>query len=248
MITRQDLADAPLPQHGESYSIVKHDMVLDLIEKALASTEYKIVKEHLYLSGNKQVSEISLTLDYQVSDDVECVIRFLNSYNKQIAFRINTALRVKESGNLFMLSGTNFKRVHKGAALSAIEDSFYMQLIDLKDNFDLLNRQKEALKHKLMSKNQAFLLSAILYLEKSIITSEQLSYIKKEFNKSTYDYGCDKLSAFHYLMIATLAVAQRGTRIDEKYSQHSKLHEFFISTFKLENIAKRLNIENAFPE
>lgn len=241
MVTKKDLADVPLPVYeGNSYTIVKHDMALELIENALKATEFKVIKQNIYLSKNKQISEVVLTLNYSVDADTECVIRFMNSYNKQRAFRIDSALKVKESENIFMLSGSNYKRVHKGKAVSDIDETLYMKLIGLKTEFQILQDQKEALKKVVLTKNQAFILLAILFIEKDIINSEQFNYVKKEFHNSTYNYGCDTLAAFHFLMLCTLAIQKRGSQLDEKYIQQEKLHNFFVTTFKLENIAERL--------
>ena len=247
MISRDSLNSIPLPEYTEgNYTVVKHVKAIEIIENCLQYEDLSILKEHFQLSKGGNACQGNLYLSYSIDDESDCLITFINSYDKSIAFRINAALRMRESGNMFILNNSiygNYKRVHKGKANEDITAHLCTKLQHLKSDFTSLLQQKDQLKNILLNDNDVLVLMGDLFFNKDILTSEQVNYVKKELKNPTYTYNCSTWSAFHFYMLCSLAFQHRGSQVHKIYNQQRDLHDYFIDKYKILVTGQQLVLE-----
>lgn len=232
---RQYLESIPLPVYTTgNYAVVKHTKAIDIIEKCLQQNDLQIVKEFLYTQSKGDVAGGNLTLSFNVDEESDCVVTFLNSYNKQFSFRVNAALRMRESGNLFVLSNSvygNYKRVHKGKANKDIEDTLCHTIQHIKNDFYLLTEQKNKLKNIILDQEDIIFILGDMFFNDDILNSEQVNFVKHQLKEPTYTYNCETCSAFHIYMLCALSFQNRGHMISKFYESHKKLNTYFIEKY-----------------
>jgi hypothetical protein len=123
--TRNYLENAPLPNHGKSYTVISHKQVIDNTIQLLTDSGFVIQKEIYRANMNANVAQGIYhilpinTVDPTIMEEKELGMMFAwtNSYDKSTRFQcaIGAYVMVCHNG---MVSGDmmNFRRKHTGSA------------------------------------------------------------------------------------------------------------------------------------
>lgn len=236
--TREFINTIPFPVYTKgNYTVVPHLQAAELIEYALLRNNFEIDREELMIAKNGQVCSGSIVLKNLDDYESECVVSFINSYDKSIAFRVWASIRMKESGNLFVLSRSNFggiyKRVHKGTANEDISEAITTTIAVLEKDFENLLEQKAKLKNIILDSDDVMILLGDMFFNEELLNVEQFSYVKQELKNPTYSYNANNCSAFHYYMLCCLAFQNRNSIINKFWDNHVKLHEYFMKKYNI---------------
>ena len=110
---------AGLPEKTPTYTPIAHTSVINRVRSEITNAGFIITGEEYRSTNDGQIAIGTFRMNYKADPDIELSANFMNSYNKQYAFRFSLGGLVKVCNNGMMLSNSKFgayKRVHKGAA------------------------------------------------------------------------------------------------------------------------------------
>ena len=235
-VTRTYLENTPLPNHGKSYTVVSHKSVIDNTLALLAAGGFTIEKEIYRANMNANVAQgiyhiyPSQTTDEDISKERELGMMFAwtNSYDKSTRFQCAIGAYVMVCNN-GMVAGDmmNFKRKHTGSAGHDIKMQLSNQIKNGEVHYSRILKDRDALKSTLLSKTEQAALVGRLFIDEEIVTSSQMSIIKKEINKPSYDYLTDNNNAWSFYNHVTHALKLSTPRDWLQDSQN--FHDFMMS-------------------
>lgn len=229
------LYNAPVPERTDSYTPIAHKRIVEHTVDVLNKENFRI-KKHFYRSNTDgTVGSGEYHLEYGGDSEMGLMLAWQNSYNKLISFKyaIGAHVFVCENG---MVAGdlASYKRKHTGTA----DEDALIRIVDyIKDAgkiFTRLVEDREKLKQQELTLKQVSEMIGRMYLYDQIITSTQLNIIKREMDKSTYDYGVGPMNAWSIYNYATFAFKEDSPR--NWIKRHTDLHKFFSREFDMYEI------------
>lgn len=232
--TRWHVENAPLPNHGNTYTVVSHSEVIANTFKLLANSGFMVTREIYRASKNASVAQgiyhiyPEQTTDIHVENEKELGMMFAwtNSYDKSKSFvcAIGAYVQVCYNG---MLCGDmmNYKRKHRWSATRDI----YMHMSDQIKNgekyYKRLIKDKDSMRNVNLSFREQAELAGRLFIEEQLINTHQLACLKREIEKPSYDYNCSRETAWHFYNNVTHALKQTHPR--EWLNDQQSFHDFF---------------------
>jgi hypothetical protein len=216
--TQVFLESQPLPNHGKSYTVVSHKEVIENTKNLLENSGFTIRKELYRANMNAQVAQgiyhiypTQSNAD-QINNETELGMMFAwtNSYDKSTRFQCAIGAYVMVCSNGMMCGDMmNFKRKHTGSAGHDIVMQLSNQIKNGEKHYTRILDDRDALKSVTLTKRQQSELLGRLFADDEIITPTQVSTIKKEMKKASYDYGCsdDNAWAFYNHVTHSLKVS-----------------------------------------
>ena len=221
---------AKLPKKTSSYSPVPHKVVIETILEGLDKANIKVLSED-YLAGRfgKQAE-----FHYQLQGgDSEMNIRLIghNSYDKRLPLRVALGGHVIVCKNGMVLGDMgSFKRKHTGTILEEFKQDMGMHIERAGETFEKMRRDRERMKEIEITRRVSAELMGRLFIEEAIITSEQLSIIKREIENPSFNYGIEGSLWNTYNAVT---VALRDSVPSQNMKQHIQLHEFIQKEYDL---------------
>jgi hypothetical protein len=130
-----------------------------------------------------------------------------NSYDKSTRFQCAIGAYVLVCSN-GMVAGDmmNFRRKHTGSAEHDIKMQLSNQIKNGEKYYTRIIKDKESLKATSLSKLQQSEIVGRLFIDEELISSSQVSLIKKEIGKSSYDYNTEEDNAWTFYNHVTHAL------------------------------------------
>jgi hypothetical protein len=235
MIAYGRMLSTKLPERTKTYTPISHKDVVSRVRTEITAAGYVITGEDYKCTQDGTVAIGNFKLNYKADPDIELSANFMNSYNKQYAFRFSLGGLVKVCMNGMMLSNSKFgayKRVHKGAADILAAGKIAEFIKDSDEYWSTLVEHKEMLKSRIVTKPIAYIILGRLFFEHELLTTMQLNMIKKEIEKPSFEYNADTDSAWVLYNHITLALkeAHPSTWMDDQI----KMHDVFCETFGID--------------
>ena len=234
--TQVYLESQPLPNHGKSYTVISHKDVIDNTKILLENSGFTIRKEIYRANMNANVAQgiyhiyPTQTVDQQIVTEKELGMMFAwtNSYDKSTRFQCAVGAYVAVCYN-GMIAGDmmNFKRKHTGSADYDVKVHLADQIKNGEKYYKRILQDKDAMKlTKLDCAEQAELIGR-LFIEEDLLDSQQMSCVKSEMKKSSYDYGTDDNNAWTFYNHVTHALKKAHPR--DWLSDQQNFHDFMIT-------------------
>ena len=234
--TKWHLENAALPNHGKTYTVVSHKSVIDNTLQLLKDSGFTIQKEIYRANMNANVAQgiyhiyPTQTVDQQIVTEKELGMMFAwtNSYDKSTRFQCAVGAYVAVCYN-GMIAGDmmNFKRKHTGSADYDVKVHLADQIKNGEKYYKRILQDKDAMKlTKLDCAEQAELIGR-LFIEEDLLDSQQMSCVKSEMKKSSYDYGTDDNNAWTFYNHVTHALKKAHPR--DWLSDQQNFHDFMIT-------------------
>ena len=234
--TRWHLENADLPNHGKTYTVVSHKSVIENTHQLLKDAGFVIQKEIYRANMNANVAQgiyhiyPTQTVDQQIVTEKELGMMFAwtNSYDKSTRFQCAVGAYVAVCYN-GMIAGDmmNFKRKHTGSADYDVKVHLADQIKNGEKYYKRILQDKDAMKlTKLDCAEQAELIGR-LFIEEDLLDSQQMSCVKSEMKKSSYDYGTDDDNAWTFYNHVTHALKKAHPR--DWLSDQQNFHDFMIT-------------------
>ena len=235
-VSKDYLVNVALPVHGQSYTVISHQSIIDYAYTELANQGFGIVNEEYRATLDGQIAQGIYRLQYGTDPEMNLMFAWTNSYNKQIRFKCATGGYVNANQTV-MLAGElgTYARKHTGTADADVIASMQAQITDATMYYNQLVADKEVMKTiQLTSRKQAELLG-ILFAEYEILTTEQASIIRQQMDKPTYFYngGKDTLWAFYNHVTVSLQQSHPRTWMEDQ----RMLHWVISNEFNLNQVA-----------
>ena len=246
-VTRTYLENAALPNHAESYTVISHKFVIDNTIKMLTDSGFRITQEIYRANQGANVAQgiyyiVPTTQDVEIQNEKELGMMFAwtNSYDKSIRFQCSIGAHVFVCNNGMVCGEMNYARRHSGSADYDILTQISSQIKNAEKTFKTILKDRDALrKIDLKKRNQAELLGR-LYYEEEILEATQMTVVKDEMDKASFDYQADQENAWAFYNHVTHALKKTHPR---SWLSNTKQFHDFITTEFLSNVAQ-VNTDN----
>lgn len=212
-VTKDYLVNVSLPNHGQTYTVISHQSIIDYAYTELANQGFGIVDEEYRSTLDGQIAQGIYKLQYGTDPEMNLMFAWTNSYNKQIRFKCATGGYVTTNRTV-MLAGEmgSYARKHTGTADADVIASMQAQITNAMMYYNQLVSDKEVMKTiELSTRKQAELLG-ILFAEYEILTTEQASTIRQQMDKPSYFYNGGKNTLWAFYNHCTVALQQSHPR------------------------------------
>lgn len=221
---------AKLPEKTSSYTPISHSSVISRVRSEIVSAGYIITGEDYRATNDGQIAVGTFRMNYKSDPHIDLCANFINSYNKQYAFRFSLGGVEKESGNALLLSNTKFgsyKRVHKGSADILAAGKIKEFIKDSDDYWKKLIERKEALMSIELLPSDAYTVVGDLFFDQKILNTMQMNTIRSEMEKPSFDYRVDENSA--WALYNHIAVSLKDSHPADWMNHLQKVDEVFCS-------------------
>lgn len=225
--SKAQLVAVDLPTHGDSYTVISHQSVIDYVYTELAVAGFGVVSETFRATADGQIAHGIHVLQYQSDPELSMMFAWTNSYNKQVRFKCGVGAYVNQVGT-FMVHGDmgSWSRKHTGSADEETIQTIKDQIADAQMYYSQLVADKEAMKDIPMNKRKQAQLLGILFAEYQILTTEQASMIRSEMTKPTHVFeDSSSLWAFYNHVTTALQTSHPKTWMEDQRVLH-----YFISS------------------
>lgn len=225
--TKAQLIAVDLPTHGDSYTVISHESVINYVYTELAAAGFGVVSETFRATADGQIAHGVHVLQYNSDPELSMMFAWTNSYNKQVRFKCGVGAYVNQAGT-FMVHGDmgSWARKHTGTADEETVETIKGQIKDAQMYYDQLKSDKDAMKEIKMNKRKQAQLLGILFAEYQILTTEQASMVRSEMTKPTHVFeDSSSLWAFYNYVTGALQTSHPKTWMEDQRVLH-----YFISS------------------
>jgi len=234
---RAHVIGAALPNHADTYTVIKHEDVINLCINELEQAGFQIVGETYRATSHGDIATGIYKVSYGNDPDLGIMLAWTNSYNKQVAFNCTSGAYVVNSGNIMIGNyGTlnKFRRKHTGTADEDTANSIKDQITHAKMHFASLAEDKKKMEAIKMTRTEQAELLGILFAREDLLTPRQATIVKKLMNKPNFFYsgGNDSLWTFYnYVSEALQDTHPIRWLVDQRF-----FHEFIRDFKDLDNV------------
>lgn len=234
--TKAQLIAVELPTHGDSYTVISHESVINYVYTELAAAGFGVVSETFRATADGQIAHGIHVLQYQSDPELSMMFAWTNSYNKQVRFKCGVGAYVNHAGT-FMVHGDmgSWARKHTGTADEETVETIKGQIKDAQMYYNQLKSDKDAMKDIKLNKRKQAQLLGILFAEYQILTTEQASMVRSEMIKPTHVFeDTSSLWAFYNYVTTALQSSHPKTWMEDQRVLH-----YFISS--VNNFAQQVS-------
>tara|TARA_R100000935_G_scaffold56025_1_gene86771 strand:- start:5194 stop:6075 length:882 start_codon:yes stop_codon:yes gene_type:complete len=252
--SRHYLEAQTLPNHGKSYTVISHKQVIDNTMNLLTQSGFTIIKEIYRSNMNANVAQGIYHIqpnnpsDSQIMNEEELGMMFAwtNSYDKSTRFQCAIGAYVKVCSN-GMVAGEmmNFKRKHTGTADRDVKTHMSDQIKNAEKYYKRIITDKDFLKSITIDCKESSELVGRLFIDEDMLDTQQLSSIKAEIDKPSYDYNTDENSAWAFYNHITHALKKAHPR--DWLVDQQNFHDFITNELINPNLylANEINTDNS---
>lgn len=235
--TEQFIRSVQLPQATDSYSPVAHGDIIDVLEQNLLERnlvphkkKYVVSKNGLEVYGNWILKQVGQDIELLDPGDQMISINFINSYNKKLKLELCGGVSTCICSNQAMRQSDlqSFERKHTGDI--NIEFPIFIQnsLENLDEMFIKFQEQFASLREVNLNKKLMSELAGRLFIQHDIITSEQMSLLKREIENPSYPQFIPETAYSFYQHTSFSINRSHPSDILQRYTD---VHEFFEQEF-----------------
>jgi Domain of unknown function (DUF932) len=236
--SKAHLLSVALPDHGDSYTVISHESVIDHVYAELAQAGFGIVSEEYRATADGNIAQGIHVLQYNSDPELSMMFAWTNSYNKQVRFKCGVGAYVNHTGTTMVCGDMgSWARKHTGTADEETVATIKEQVANAQMYYDQLVADKNAMKDIKMNKRKQAQLLGILFAEYQILTTEQASIVRSQMDKPTHVFeDSSSLWAFYNYVTTALQTSHPKTWMEDQRVLH-----YFISS--VNNFAKPLPIQ-----
>ena len=247
LVTAAELIAVPLPAKTASYTVISHDFIINHAKNELKKAGFEIVSEEYRANNNLEVARGSYII--KRNDDPTFVMSFnwVNSYDKSTKFQCavggysweNNAYIIDKEDNAFI-------RKHTGDADSLARDIIAEKISGAEKYYKDLLQTKKQMEHLTVNRNQIAAILGDLYFTYDMISIEQLSSIKKEYNKPSYVYSTpsDSLWTVYCHILTVIKSSHPKLWLHQQGFIHNYLKINYLTLSDIMKTAEHLSIED----
>ena len=225
--TKAHLISIDLPVHGDSYTVISHESVMDYVFTELATAGFVVTTEEYRATADGQIAQGIYRLNYNSDPELNMMFAWTNSYNKQVRFKCGVGAYVNQTGTVMVCGNMgSWARKHTGTADAETIQTIKDQITDATMYYNQLVSDKEAMKDVSMTKRKQAQMLGILFAEYQILTTEQASMIRIQMDRPSHVFAdSNSLWAFYNYVTTALQHSHPKTWMEDQRVLH-----YFIST------------------
>lgn len=236
--SKAHLISVPLPDHGDSYTVISHESVINHVYYELAAAGFGIVSEEYRATADGNIAQGIHVLQYNFDPELSMMFAWTNSYNKKVRFKCGVGAYVNQIGTSMVCGDMgSWARKHTGSADEETVATIKEQIANAHMYYAQLVADKNAMKDIPMNKRKQAQLLGILFAEYQILTTEQASIVRSQMDKPSHVFeDSSSLWAFYNYVTTALQSSHPKTWMEDQRVLH-----YFISS--VNNFAKPLPIQ-----
>jgi hypothetical protein len=225
--TKAHLISIDLPVHGDSYTVISHESVMNYAYTELANAGFGIVSEEYRATADGQIAQGIYRLNYNSDPELSMMFAWTNSYNKQVRFKCGIGAYVNQTGTVMVCGDMgSWARKHTGTADAETIQTIKDQITDATMYYNQLVSDKEVMKGISMNKRRQAQMLGILFAEYQILTTEQASMIRNQMDRPSHVFDdSNSLWAFYNYVTIALQHSHPKTWMEDQRVLH-----YFISS------------------
>ena len=233
--SKAHLISIDLPVHGDSYTVISHESVMNYAFTELANAGFGIATEEYRATADGQIAQGIYKLTYNSDPELSMMFAWTNSYNKQVRFKCGIGAYVHQTGTVMVCGDMgSWARKHTGSADEETVQTIKDQIADATKYYDQLVADKEAMKDISMTKRKQAQMLGILFAEYQILTTEQASMIRNQMDRPSYVFAdSNSLWAFYNYVTTALQHSHPKTWMEDQRVLH-----YFMSSVNNFNVPK----------
>lgn len=229
LTTKEALYEIPVAIQTSTYKPVSHKNVIESILEQIDKKNIKVSSEIYKSSSNGNQLQGEFRFKSGMDSEIDMSMIFQNSYDKSMTLKLVSGFHtwVCSNGQCYGSSGS-FKKKHIGEIQTLAPLKIIEQLNAIEQEFNKAIELKNRLKEIEITKRTTSELIGRLFNEEELLTTTQLSILKKELDAPTFDYGVENTSWNLYSNI-THSFKELHPRL--YIDQNVKLSNFFIEEY-----------------
>lgn len=241
---RIDVYNAPtISWNNDTYTPISNKFVMDMVEDKIRNLGLVVKNENYIATKNENGSIKGVIGTYDIATPDEEFgqrIMFRNSYDKSMSFAFVAGTVVWICTNGCIKGNYQYKRIHRGTFIddtsSTKED--VVENIDngfkaLQTSFDKISSQLRELKHYQISPSESYDILGQLFFEQQVISINQLSIIKREFERSVNFRHIGDSDFTAYDLYNHITESLKTSHPLTYISDHVSTHALFEKTFNV---------------
>lgn len=225
--TKAHLISIDLPVHGDSYTVISHESVIDYVYTELAAAGFGVASEEYRSTADGNIAQGIYRLQYQNDPELSMMFAWTNSYNKQVRFKCGVGAYITQTFTTMVCGDMgSWARKHTGTADEETVATIKEQVANAHMYYDQLVSDKEAMKNIIMNKRKQSQLLGILFAEYQILTTEQASLIRSQMDRPTHVFD-DSNSLWAFYNYVTIALQQSHPKT---WMEDQRILHYFISS------------------
>jgi hypothetical protein len=225
--TKAHLISIDLPVHGDSYTVISHESVMDMSATALANAGFTIADEEYRATADGNIAQGIYRLTYNNDPELSMMFAWTNSYNKQVRFKCGVGAYINKTGTVMVCGDMgSWARKHTGTADEETLQTITDQITNAQMYYNQLVSDKNSMKDISMNKRKQAQMLGILFAEYQILTTEQASMIRQQMDKPSHVFE-DSNSLWAFYNYVTLALQHSHPKT---WMEDQRILHYFIST------------------
>jgi len=217
--TKEYLSTISLPTHGGRYTVIPHAFIIDNALAELKANGLTVNTELYRCSIDGNVATGIYHINNENDKELGMIFAWSNSYDKTMRFKCAVGAYVYTSKNLILKKDIgSWGRKHTGTADSEALDTIKNQILNATDNFNRIIKDKDKMKTITVNTQKGAEIMGRLFLEKELVTSEQMGIVKSQLKEPMFDYisPVDSLWVFYNHISYALQKAHPKTWMDQQ--------------------------------
>lgn len=232
--TKAHLVSVTLPIHGDTYTVISHQSVIDYVFTELATAGFVINTEEYRATADGQIAQGIYKLNYNNDPELNMMFAWTNSYNKQVRFKCGVGAYINKTGTVMVCGDMgSWARKHTGTADTETIATIKEQIAGAQMYYDQLVSDKEQMKTVVLNKRRQAQMLGILFAEYQIITTEQASMIRNQMDRPSHVYeDSNSLWAFYNYVTIALQHSHPKTWMEDQRVLHyfmSSINNFAVA-------------------
>ena len=230
-VDRTVLTGAVLPPATKTYTVISHSYAINTIMQALENNGFEVTAEEYKCTTDAKVAHGTFLINYKGDPDLTLMYTFNNSYDKSLRFRAAIGARINDNGAYMINNMDSWLRKHTGTADQEAHALINGHIENAVDYFEQLVRAKEEMSELTISKQEFGSIIGELFIN-DFLAVDQVSLIRKEFNKPSYNYVQGTLNLWTCYQI--LADALRLSHPAKWMNTQVQMHLYFITKYNID--------------
>jgi hypothetical protein len=225
--TKAHLISIDLPVHGDSYTVISHESVMDMSTNVLTTAGFTIADEEYRATADGNIAQGIYRLTYNSDPELSMMFAWTNSYNKQVRFKCGVGAYINKTGTVMVCGDMgSWARKHTGTADEETLKTITDQITNAQMYYNQLVSDKNSMKDISMNKRKQAQMLGILFAEYQILTTEQASFIRQQMDKPSHVFeDSNSLWAFYNYVTLALQLSHPKTWMEDQRILH-----YFISS------------------
>lgn len=222
------ILSAELPEKTKTYTPIQHGSIINRVREEIRDAGFIIIDEMYRASNEGKIALGTFKLKYKSDPDIDLCASFVNSYNKQYAFRFNLGGITKINNTAMILNNSKlgaYKRVHKGEADILAAGKISEFIGEAGEYWTALIEHKKQLKEYRLSPDVKDMILGKLFFSEKILNGMQMNIIQKELANPSFDYKVELDSA--WALYNHIALSMKEARPATWMSDQIALHDAF---------------------